>query len=134
MSPTSGWDVLFQLRLDPRTREIPVAVVTIVDDPTRGAAIVADEYLVKPVEKETLLAAVSGCLSRRGLAVPPPQPILVVEDDQSAREFIAELLTAQGFSVVAVADGAEARDSVAASLPELVILDLMLLRSVASRC
>ena len=126
MSPTTGWDVLFQLKLDPRTREIPVVVVSIVDQPARGATFVADEYLVKPVGKETLLAAVGRCLATQGLAGPPQRPILVVEDDASVREFVSELLTAQGFAVVTAANDSEARDAVAASLPALVILDLML--------
>ena len=52
---------------------------------------------------------------------------LVVEDDASVREFLSELLTAQGYGVVTAADGAEARDAVAASLPALVILDLLLI-------
>jgi CheY-like chemotaxis protein len=49
MKPTSGWEILLQLKHDPRTKNIPVIVVTIVDQP--GVAIGADEYLVKPVDK-----------------------------------------------------------------------------------
>ena len=50
----------------------------------------------------------------------------MVEDDTPTREFIAEMLTAQGYAVATAADGAQARAYVAASLPQLVILDLML--------
>jgi CheY-like chemotaxis protein len=49
-----------------------------------------------------------------------------VEDDASTREVIVELLKALGHTVRSAADGAEARASVAQSLPELVILDLVL--------
>jgi DNA-binding response OmpR family regulator len=90
-----------------------------------GALLGADEYLVKPVDKATLLAA----LERRANSRPasaPARPILIVEDDAPAREFIAEMLTAKGYAVTAVADGAQARAQVAASLPEVVILDLVL--------
>jgi signal transduction histidine kinase/DNA-binding response OmpR family regulator len=125
MKPTSGWEILLQLKHDPRTTSIPVIVVTIVDQPTAGAAIGADEYLVKPVDKATLLAAVARCLGGREGAA-PAQPILVVEDDMPTREIIAELLKTRGYAVATAADGASARAQVAASLPQLVILDLML--------
>jgi signal transduction histidine kinase/DNA-binding response OmpR family regulator len=125
MRPTSGWEILLRLKHDPRTLSIPVIVVTIVDQPTTGAAIGADEYLVKPVDKATLLAAVSRCLEgREGSS--PFRPILVVEDDAPTREMIAELLKAKGHAVATAADGASARAQVASSLPALVILDLVL--------
>jgi len=125
MKPTSGWEILLQLKHDPRTTGIPVIVVSIVDQPTAGAAIGADEYLVKPVDKATLLAAVARCLDD-GEASSPARPILVVEDDTPTREIIAELLKTKGYAVATAADGASARAQVAASLPQLVILDLVL--------
>src|SRR6267142_9729 len=125
MKPKNGWEILTQLKRDPRTAQIPIIVVSIVDQPSMGALLGADEYLVKPVDKATLLAA----LERRANSRPasaPARPILIVEDDAPAREFVAEMLTAKGYAVTAVADGAQARAQVAASLPELVILDLVL--------
>jgi PAS domain S-box-containing protein len=125
MQPVHGLQVLLQLKNDPRTSKIPVIVVTIVDQPGVGTALGADEYLVKPADKATLLAAVERCLRSRGGAA-PARPILVVEDDASTREMIEELLTARGYSVITAADGAQARARVAHTLPELVILDLVL--------
>ena len=125
MKPTSGWEILLRLKQDPRTTSIPVIVVTIIDQPTMGAAIGADDYLVKPVDKATLLAAVERCLEGREGSSPAPR-ILVVEDDTATREVIAELLTRKGYVVATAADGSAARAQVAASLPQLVILDLVL--------
>jgi len=125
MQPVHGLEVLLQLKNDPRTSKIPVIVVTIVDQPGVGAALGADEYLIKPVDKATLLAAVERCLRSRGGAA-PARNILVVEDDLSALEVIVELLRAYGYAVSTAADGEQARVSVAQSLPELVILDLVL--------
>jgi len=125
MQPVHGLEVLLQLKNDPRTLKIPVIVVTITDEPAIGTALGADEYLVKPVDKATLLSAVERCLRSRGGAA-PARPILVVEDDASTREMIEELLTARGYSVITAADGAQARARVAHALPELVILDLVL--------
>ncbi len=125
MKPINGWEVLAGLKRDQRTAKIPVIVVTIVDQPPVGAILGADEYLVKPVEKPALLAAVKRCLGEPK-SPPSARPILVVEDDAPTREIISELLTTQGYNVAMAADGAQARDSVAASLPQIVILDLML--------
>jgi PAS domain S-box-containing protein len=123
MRPTNGWEVLLQLKSDPRTASIPVIVVTVVDQPAVGAILGADEYLVKPVQKQALLAAVDRCV--KGVTS-PTRTILLVEDDGPTREVVTELLTGEGYDVRTAADGAEARASVATELPELVILDLML--------
>jgi DNA-binding response OmpR family regulator len=125
MKPVHGREVLLQLKNDPRTSKIPVIVVTIVDQPSLGTALGADEYLIKPVDKATLLAAVERCLRSRG-GIAPPRTILVVEDDVSALEMIVELLRAHGYAVSTATDGEQARASVAQFLPELVILDLVL--------
>ncbi len=125
MQPVHGLEVLLQLKNDPRTSKIPVIVVTIVDQPGVGIALGADEYLIKPVDKATLLAAVERCLRSRGGAA-PARSILVVEDDVSTLEVIVELLKAYGYAVSTAMDGEQARVSVAQFLPELVILDLVL--------
>jgi signal transduction histidine kinase/DNA-binding response OmpR family regulator len=125
MKPKNGWEVLTQLKRDSRTSHIPLIVVSMVDQPGMGTLLGADEYLVKPVDKATLLAA----LQRRASIRPsskPTRPILVVEDDVATREFIVEMLTAQGYAVATASDGAQARAQVAANKPELVILDLVL--------
>ena len=54
------------------------------------------------------------------------RPILIVEDDIATSEFLTEFLCQRGYVVATASDGLEARASVAASLPELVILDLIL--------
>jgi signal transduction histidine kinase/CheY-like chemotaxis protein len=125
MKPVNGWELLSNFKADPRTAQIPVVLVTIVDQPATGALLGADEYIIKPVKRATLLAAVERCLNNRK-SIGRARPILVVEDDTATREFVVELLSKCGYVVTSAADGAEARTRVAASLPELVILDLIL--------
>ncbi|MGH9731171.1 MAG: response regulator [Candidatus Acidiferrales bacterium] len=125
MKPVNGWELLSSLKSDPRTARVPVVMVTIVDQPATGSLLCADEFIVKPVEKAILLSAVQRCLNHRG-RVGPARPILVVEDDTPTREFVAELLSKHGYVVSTAPDGAAARAQVAASLPELVVLDLIL--------
>jgi signal transduction histidine kinase/DNA-binding response OmpR family regulator len=125
MKPKNGWEVLVQLKRDPRTANIPMIVVSIVDQPSMGTLLGADEYLVKPVDKATLLDAIARH-ARTQHVTERAGAILVVEDDTPTREFIAEMLSTQGYAVTTAADGAQARAQVAASLPQLVILDMML--------
>jgi signal transduction histidine kinase/DNA-binding response OmpR family regulator len=125
MKPVNGWELLSTFKTDLRTARIPVVLVTIIDQPAKGASLGADEYIVKPVKKATLLAAVERCMNHRS-RIGRPLPILVVEDDAPTREIVAELLSKGGYVVTTAADGAEARAQVAAFLPELVVLDLIL--------
>lgn len=125
MLPVNGWDVLSSLKSDPRTAKIPVVMVTAVDQRATGAKLGADEYIVKPVDRAILLAAIEHCLNHNGRAE-NEQSILVVEDDPATCEFIADLLTSRGISVRTAADGAQARAQVEAHLPTLIILDLIL--------
>jgi PAS domain S-box-containing protein len=125
MKPVNGWEVLAELKNDKRTTSVPVIVVTIIDQPAMGAILGADEYLVKPVEKETLVAAVERSVLPRG-GTQPSQRILLVEDDELTREVIAEMLQSRGYDVQIAADEKQALAKVSMSLPSLVILDLLL--------
>ncbi|HUA01833.1 MAG TPA: response regulator [Candidatus Aquilonibacter sp.] len=124
MKPMNGWELLSRLKSDSRTASIPVIVVTIVDQPSTGVLLGAEEYIVKPVDRNVLLMAVKRCLSRSENR--SNRSILVVDDDPPTREFIAEFLSKSGYAVQVAEDGPQARKQVAISLPELVILDLIL--------
>ncbi|HUA01830.1 MAG TPA: response regulator [Candidatus Aquilonibacter sp.] len=123
MHPMNGWELLSALKSDPRTAAIPAIVVSIVDQPGIGALLGADEYIVKPVDKAVLLTSIERCVSSREDG---ERSVLVVEDDDPTREFIAELLSKSGYTVTTASNGPEARRRVAAAAPALVILDLIL--------
>jgi len=59
MPGMDGWEVLRTLKQDPQTADIPVVVVSIVDERSRGAALGAAGYLVKPVSRDDLLGALT---------------------------------------------------------------------------
>lgn len=119
MRPVNGWQILSVLKQDERTREIPIVIVTIVDQREMGLALGAEEYLVKPVESHLLREAIARCLGKAS-----DGPILVVEDDASLREALVESLAMEGYKTLTAADGHEAQAKVAKQLPALVILDL----------
>jgi signal transduction histidine kinase len=69
----NGWEVLADLKADPRTADVPVVVATIVDERPRGLSLGAAEYLLKPIRREDLV----GALRRVGVLGPAPGPVEV---------------------------------------------------------
>jgi len=72
MPETDGWSVLQALKLDPRTRDIPVIVCSVVDDPELGRALGATAYLTKPVARPALLEALAAARQGRSPAAVDP--------------------------------------------------------------
>ena len=114
-----GWTVLAALKGNPELADIPVIVLTIVDDRGRGYALGAAEYLVKPIDRKRLRAILEKYCQRQG-------KILLVEDDEPTRETTRDLVVRHGFSVVEAANGREALDRLAEGLPDLILLDLLM--------
>ena len=56
MPGMDGWAVLSALKADPDTADIPVVMLTIVDDKNLGYALGAADYLTKPIDRERLVA------------------------------------------------------------------------------
>ena len=67
-----GWAVLEALKADPDTRDIPVVVASIVDERARGAALGAAAYLVKPISRDDLRAALTTVAFLPGSPAPSP--------------------------------------------------------------
>jgi PAS domain S-box-containing protein len=121
MPGTDGWAVLADLKADPETCDIPVVVLTIVDDRGRGYALGAADYLTKPIDWQRL-----GAILRRYHPPGRPAPVLIVDDDPECRELVRRNLEAEGWRVTEAADGEAGLRMVAADPPALVLLDLMM--------
>ncbi|MEM7222578.1 MAG: response regulator [Pseudomonadota bacterium] len=116
-----GWSVLAAVKSDPAISRIPVVMLSIVDDATRGYALGATEYLTKPVERGRLLAVLEQHVRSRH------QPrILVIEDDESTRMLIRNTLSELNGTVVEAFNGREGLERLADGLPDLILLDLMM--------
>lgn len=64
-----GWEVLDQLRDQPELADVPVVIVSIVDDPKEGRAREVQGYLVKPFRRASLDRLVTNLLGE-GRGVP----------------------------------------------------------------
>jgi PAS domain S-box-containing protein len=121
MPKTDGWSVLQQLKADAELRDIPVIMVTIVDDKNLGYTLGAAEYLTKPVDRERLERVLNKyrCPS-------PPCPVLLIEDDETTRGMMRTMLEREGWRVTEATNGREGLERVAESQPHAILLDLMM--------
>jgi signal transduction histidine kinase/CheY-like chemotaxis protein/HAMP domain-containing protein len=121
MPDLDGWSVLAALRKDPELADIPVIMVTIVDEHRRGIALGAAGYLTKPIDRERLHRLVS-----RFRAPVPPTRVLVVEDDAVQRERMRGWLEDPQWTVREAENGREALNRIQESKPDVILLDLMM--------
>jgi signal transduction histidine kinase/CheY-like chemotaxis protein len=121
MPSTDGWAVLSRLKADAELTDIPVVMISVTGDQTLGIALGASDYLVKPVERDSLARTLEKHLQHA-----PDRPILVVEDDATTRSMLRRLLERQGWDVIETANGREGLARLEETRPALVLLDLMM--------
>jgi PAS domain S-box-containing protein len=121
MPGMDGWAVLSALKAGPDTHDIPVIMLTIVDDKNLGYALGAADYVTKPMDRDRLLAVVKKYGREK-----QPGSVLVVEDDPLTREMMRRLLEKEGWEVREAANGRLALEAMAQQRPELILLDLMM--------
>ena len=121
MPDIDGWTVLAALKGDPALADIPVVIVTIVDEQRRGIALGAAGYMTKPIDRDRLVEILSPY--RRASE---PSTVLVVDDDEEQRRLVRELLGAKGWVVREAANGRLALDALEEGVPDILLLDLMM--------
>jgi hypothetical protein len=118
MPGLDGWAVLGALKADGATADVPVVMLTIVDDRNLGYTLGAADYLTKPIDRERLLSVLGRYRRDR--------PVLIVDDDASLREMLRRVLEREGYVVVEAGDGRQALERVRAEGPSAILLDLMM--------
>jgi signal transduction histidine kinase/CheY-like chemotaxis protein len=121
MPGMDGWSVLAALKADAALREIPVIMLTMVDDPERGFTLGASDYATKPVNRQGLSR-----ILRRHTCAAPPCPVLVVEDDPATRAMTRNILEKEGWKVSEAENGRVALEMMQRERPRLILLDLMM--------
>ncbi len=121
MKGLDGWAVLTELKADPALADIPVVMLTFVDNKNLGYALGASDYLTKPIQRERLRAVLEKYRRQ-----PQPGQVLVVEDDPQTQEILRRLLEKEGCQVIVAENGRVALERLAESRPMLILLDLMM--------
>lgn len=119
-----GWEVLKRLKADDVTRDIPVVVISMIDNRELGFALGAHDYFVKPVDRRRLvdrIRQVSTPIARRG----KPR-LLVIDDDETFREILEEELHELGYDVRWASSGEEGLEEIRKELPDVLVLDLVM--------
>jgi len=118
-----GWSILDRLKRNPRTRHIPVHVISIVEKSKKGAIMGAFSYLEKPVSKDALEGAFTHISSFVNKKV---KKLLVIEDDPVQQQSITDLLRGEDVEITAVGSAREAFEKLEADEYDTVVLDLLL--------
>ena len=121
MPGMDGWAVLRMLKADPELHKIPVIMLTMIDDRTRGYSLGAVDYLTKPVDRELLHKTLSRYHCTDAVCT-----VLLVEDDVETRTLMASTLKKAGWIVSEAGNGQQALDVLTDVQPHLVLLDLMM--------
>jgi signal transduction histidine kinase/CheY-like chemotaxis protein len=124
MPSMDGWAVLTALKADPLLAEIPVVMLTIVDDKNMGFTLGASDYMTKPIDRDQLTNVLKKYWTQA-----PTHPVLIVEDEADTRELLRRMLEKEGWTVFQASNGRVALERMGkeeTEEPDLILLDLMM--------
>jgi signal transduction histidine kinase/DNA-binding response OmpR family regulator len=116
-----AWRFLAELKSHDQTASVPVVVISTIDDRRKGLALGADDYVLKPIDRDWLLRRLEELT-----ATAPAPLVLIIDDDAGARYVLRRHLTAESFAVIEAHDGAQGLALAAEKRPALILLDLVM--------
>jgi CheY-like chemotaxis protein len=109
------WQWLSELKGNPATQAIPIVIVSTTEDQRKAFALGADAYLVKPIEREPLLAQLDAFTRGR---------VLLIDDDPAWRYTLRRMLDTSRCQVIEAVDGGSGLQAAQAVRPQVIVLDL----------
>lgn len=121
MPGMDGWMVLSNLKKDPDLANIPIIMISIMDDQKLGTLLGATEYLVKPIRRDEL-----NVILKKYLSTGDKQEVLLVEDEVLSRRLLESMLKDAGWQVHSAENGRVALDYLKEKTPQLILTDLIM--------
>jgi len=114
-----SWGLLEELKQDPSTADIPVFVITVVENREKALALGADDFHTKPVNSTWLLERLRSVASKSNA-----KKILVIDDDEISRYLVRTTLESFRFAISEATGGMEGLRRALQIRPDLIILDI----------
>jgi DNA-binding response OmpR family regulator len=118
---TNGYEILRKIRLGINV-DTPVIIITAASERNQSMGFLVSDYLVKPIDKEKLLAA----LNDIGVTANDHRKILVIDDDKKILKLVNYLLRDEGFDLHCVSSPEEGLDLAQEIEPDVIVLDLLM--------
>lgn len=113
-----SWQLLQELKQNPSTKDIPVFVVTVVNNEGKAMALGATAFHAKPIDRVWLMAQLQAILAKEH------DSILIVDDDEISRYLLKGVLGGSGYRLLEASGGNEGLKMAKENNPDLIILDL----------
>ncbi|MBI5559271.1 MAG: response regulator [Deltaproteobacteria bacterium] len=121
MPGKDGWEVLRELKKEPETQDIPVIIVSIVDEKKTGFSLGATEYLVKPIDKQILLHKLKNLEKLASI-----QHILIIDNEAATVDILGHLFNEAGYRITQAFNNTEAIQAIQGDKPDLIVLNPMM--------
>jgi CheY-like chemotaxis protein len=116
-----AWDVLLRMKRDDRLSRVPVIVISTLSEREKAAALGADIYLPKPIDRRLLLEALERVTART-----TPIRVLAIDDDEAIRFLIRQCLSGPSFDVREALSGEDGLAMAQKDPPDVILLDLIM--------
>jgi DNA-binding response OmpR family regulator len=139
MPEVNGWQILHQLRANPATSNVPVIMLTVLEDRSAAHVLGADEYLVKPVDRDTLLNTLRQVATHNTLSpvtvssvttvqgetensASSQQQFLVLNTEPSEQAILERVLSEAGLTVKIATTETDMLNIIQTSKPDVIVL------------
>ena len=120
MPGRDGWSILRECKSDPELKDMPVIMVSQLNQDTLANSLGADDYITKPIDRELFLKTIKNIL---GDGDTDNNKILIIDDDENTRDLLSRMLKEGGWEPKTAKDGKEGLDQLGED-PALIVLDL----------
>ena len=119
MPKKDGWQVLKELKENKETKDIPVIIVSIIDNKTLAFSLGATDYFVKPLDGHALLRKIKNIEIYK-----PIKNVLILERDEKTSNDLLRIFKESGYEVFATTNSKEAIEKVKTYNPDLLIVNI----------